>query len=292
MTRSRTAALVLCVCLTARAPEAQQAASAGAATCTASALGSFVAQARSGTARYQDQDAAIADGYRVVGPDFPGMGEHWLNVGILLAHQFDPAHPAILQYATVRGEPRLVGVVYALALLSNETPPEFPPCHGWHDHIGSVDDESLFDQQPSGHHGTGSRVAMLHAWVWLDNPDGLFASDNWVLPFIRVARVPPPALAGQTSAARALSLASGGAEYQAGVLRHVGLPDAADSTAIDAALAVAQDNVERLLRERDSSSLNTSDVAALSAIWRRMWSTIDAGVRSNVRERLRSLRDR
>ena len=59
----------------------------------------FVAAARSGTERYRDQQAAIEDGFRVVGPDFPGMGEHWIHIGRLLQARFDPARPSLLQYA-------------------------------------------------------------------------------------------------------------------------------------------------------------------------------------------------
>ncbi|MGH7627661.1 MAG: hypothetical protein ACREOJ_20390 [Gemmatimonadaceae bacterium] len=41
---------------------------------------------------------------------------------------------------------------------------------------------------------------MLHAWLWLPNPAGMFASDNWALPFVR-AGVPVP-LADPSAAAR------------------------------------------------------------------------------------------
>jgi hypothetical protein len=62
-------------------------------------------------------------------------------------------------------------------------------------------------------------IAVLHAWLWLENPAGLFATDNWALPWHRLG-IPPPewAVAG-SPAAMATALASGGEAYFATVLR-------------------------------------------------------------------------
>ena len=53
------------------------------ATVASSAAQRFVDLVRVATDRYHDRARAVADGYRLIGRDFPGMGEHWVNVGLL-----------------------------------------------------------------------------------------------------------------------------------------------------------------------------------------------------------------
>ena len=54
------------------------------------------------------------------------------------------------------------------------------------------------------------RLAILHAWVWAPNPDGVFVTDNWTLPFVRLGLVLPNA--DDRNASRAASLVTD-AEY-------------------------------------------------------------------------------
>ena len=62
----------------------------------------------------------------------------------------------------------------------------------------------------------GPRLAMLHAWVWMENPDGTFAQHNWALPFARSTISVPPDV--PEAAARALSLASGNEPFYSEML--------------------------------------------------------------------------
>ncbi|MGI8842870.1 MAG: hypothetical protein ACR2HZ_04155, partial [Gemmatimonadaceae bacterium] len=89
------------------------------------ALTAFVAGARQGTAPYRDRSEAVRAGFRRLGPDFPGMGEHWISAARVF-EEFDPARPSMLSYATIAGAPTLIGVVYARALLAGEEPPDTP----------------------------------------------------------------------------------------------------------------------------------------------------------------------
>src|SRR5262245_36673025 len=178
----RSAAIIVAMMLvTVRAPLSAQHHSAHGAPVVAglddSSIARFVAQARAGTDRYRDRTVAIDEGFRLVGPDFPGMGEHWINVARLLSARFDPGNPAMLQYADIDGRPTLVAVTYALALVGGDSAPAFPSRALWHQHRNTVDEESLIDQHVLDDSHRGGRIAMLHAWVWLENPDGLFQSD-------------------------------------------------------------------------------------------------------------------
>jgi hypothetical protein len=187
-------------------------------------VAAFVTSVRSATERYRHQATAIADGYRRIGPDFPSMGEHWLSVPLVVRGDVDPLHPPILEYITVAGEPVLAGVAYTQ--LVRDGPPRAPlpaPSSAWHYHAGSVDEESfiLGHAQGSGQmdSAAGPRVAVLHAWLWLDNPAGLFATDNWALPWHRLGIPPPPESDAPSPAGLAAALASGGESYFLTLLR-------------------------------------------------------------------------
>ena len=154
----------------------------------------FLEDARLGTAKYRDPSRALADGYRPMGPETPAMGQHWVHLGILVADRVDPAAPAILEYATVKGVPELVGIAFAVPLDSTESPPDTPlPAAFWHTHRGTLADEGLSGSHAGMSMGRGERVAVLHAWVWLPNPAGTFEAENWLLPLaIWVRGFAPP----------------------------------------------------------------------------------------------------
>lgn len=253
------------------------------------AIARFVAQARGGTERYRDRTVAIDEGFRLVGPDFPGMGEHWINVGRLLSARFDPANPAMLQYAEIDGQPTLVAVTYALALVDGDTTPGFPSRALWHQHRNTVDEESLIDQHVlDDSHRAGGRIAMLHAWVWLENPGGLFQSDNWRLPFERV-HLTPEGASIPSGAARALSLLTGGDVYHETAFTQIGGANGADSVAIRGAIARARTRADSVVKaHRDTDGM----VAGLSDVWRAMWDEIDATVSAEVRRNLLQVKGR
>lgn len=184
----------------------------------------FVTTVREATARYRDQAAAIADGYRQVGPDFPSMGQHWISMPLVVRNGVDPLRPPILEYVTVSGQPVLAGVAYVQLL--RDGMPESPlpaPASAWHYHAGSVDEESFILGHEGGAHTAGSggrpRVAVLHAWVWLDNPAGLFATDNWTLPWSRLGIAAPQGSEGPSPGGSAAALAAGGERYFLTLLR-------------------------------------------------------------------------
>jgi hypothetical protein len=211
----------------------------------------FVNTAREATARYRDRSAAIADGFRRLGPDFPGMGEHWIHPGRMVDGVIDAARPQALSYAMIDGRPHLLGAIYATPLGPGDAPPDAGPGAGhWHDHTGSIDEESvLLNHTPSAASATSDvRLAMLHAWVWLDNPDGTFAADNWSVPFVRLGLEPPPEPA--PAAARALSLAADGVAYYLLLFRALARPTPDEEAVVGARLGRARVLVRHRLHDR------------------------------------------
>jgi hypothetical protein len=89
--------------------------------------------------------------------DMGGMGVHYVK-GI--DDVLDPAAPEALVYELTDRGPRLVAVEYII-------PDEF---------VDPTDPPSLFGH--ALHHHSFLPVFILHAWVWKNNPAGMFADFN------------------------------------------------------------------------------------------------------------------
>jgi len=244
----------------------------------------LVAAARAGTARFQDRTVALDEGYRAVGPDFPGMGEHYVNMGLLLSATIDPAHPPVLEYVTIDGKPRLVGVAYAALVTDSAPQPGLPvPPGAWHTHSGTVDEESFLHHTHAS--GRGPRLAVAHAWIWLDNPAGLYETDNWALPCLRLGFTAPGGLSAD--AGRALALAAGATAYFTMLVRVVGEPDSAEQGRLSAVLdQAATDIARRVGRGLGTTPLPPALVPWLESAWRRTWAALLEAASPPVRARL------
>jgi hypothetical protein len=119
-------------------------------------------RARRASAAYRTLDAARAAGYADIDVVMPQMGRHFLKADLLDA-TFDPEHPELLVY-TPDGS-RLVAVEYAVPLSQSATPP-----------AGFTGDDDVWDRNET------FQLWTLHAWVWEDNPDGVFAAHNPRVP--------------------------------------------------------------------------------------------------------------
>ena len=246
------------------------------------ALDDFLAAARRGTARFRTPDSARAAGYRPVGPDFPGMGRHWVNPSLILRDTLDAAAPPVLEYAEIAGRVTLVGVAYAMLVRDGGRPPEGPaPTDRWHFHQGTVAEESFLRSHAGLHeHTAGPKIAVLHAWVWLDNPDGVLATDNWALPYARVGLDPPPTLSRSAARALALGADEGGRMYMEALLHAVGRPSDEEMAAL---AAVVQ-------RHHAMAHARASSTVALEACWHALWDDVRTVVRPEAWERLAAAR--
>lgn len=253
-----------------------------------SSVPTFVECARAGTERYRDRAVAIRDGYRRIGRDFPAMGEHWIRISLVFDGKFDASRPEVLNYVDIGGKPQLLGVGYAVPLLSGEAAPDGPAGpHVWHDHFRTVDDETLLPRHHT--HGSakdGPRLAMMHAWIWSPNPEGLFAADNWAIPLLRLNLTPPAEFS--IPAAKALSLLTGGREYvHASILAVTDVGE--HRVSVRAALDEAVQQVTVLVRAHRDTELEPSAAARLTRIWAELWRTIDATVPAEIAQKLAAL---
>lgn len=250
----------------------------------------FLAAARSGTARYQDRDAAIADGYRPLGPDAPGMGQHWISPALVLAGRFEPARPQILTYIMIGDRPVLAGVAYAIPTRGGEGAPNEPVGpSAWHYHGRTVDEESFL---PDHHHagegpGTDTRVAVLHAWAWMANPAGAFEPDNWTLPFVRLGMTPPPGAGPDTG--KALSLTSVGRPFYLTVLRDLCGLDTTSAVAAAAVLEARAAAIASWAATRRDRALTAEEGEWLQAQWVSLWRDIARAVPDSLGARFIAL---
>lgn len=234
-------------------------------------LTSFLQDLSESGRRFEDVRVAVAEGYRKLGPDFPGMGEHWVHPGLVIAGELDPAHPPVIGYTMVHGERRLVSFAYTRVLGPDESPPDAPfPHPAWHDHTGGVDEESLLLSGPMSmdEGGGGFRLSMVHVWLGVENPDGVLAQNNWMLPFLRAGVASPHHASSE--AARALSLATrDGMAFYDQLLREGVRLEAGQLDLAMSAFDEAGDSAEEWSAGRDP------DPAALEEIWSALWARLD-----------------
>jgi hypothetical protein len=133
--------------------------------------GDALAAVRAATAKYHRVDAAIAAGYRpsegcAASPE-GAMGRHYLNPALM--GSIDPARPAILLYVPTENGLRLAGVEWFQADADQDlaTDGDRPSLFG-----------QPFDGPMPGHEPGMPAHYDLHAWVWADNPSGVFAPWN------------------------------------------------------------------------------------------------------------------
>jgi hypothetical protein len=241
-------------------------------------LDSLISDASRETSRFADRGVAVADGYRRVGADFPGMGEHWVNVPMLLQNRIDPARPTLLTYADIAGRPTLLGIGFVIVTRGDTTPTSVPgwPTE-WHEHSGLLSEES------GAVIGTPRRdspthVWIMHVWTRLQNPAGQLTADNWSLPFVRVGVVAPSSV--DADVGRAASLTTGGDEFLRDALTDAGLRTPANAGVVDSAISAAKVRASAKL-------LPNADAGALRDVWMELAMALERVLGPNAREIVR-----
>ena len=119
-----------------------------------------IAQSRAHTDIYHDVNIAIEDGYLPTDVCVPGMGYHFVNPG-LIGGELSELTPQVLLYADSEEGLILVGVEYIVPATDS-----IPTLFDGVEFDGMIldADENAYDT--------------LHAWIWRNNKEGMFASHN------------------------------------------------------------------------------------------------------------------
>jgi hypothetical protein len=254
---------------------------------------------RATVARYEDHEAAVADGYRRFGRDLgPGnalMGEHWFLPGGS-RDSLGLERPSTLIYASIDGGMRLVGVAWSVFRRPGDPMPEgfTGDADRWHVHhmdrmaaaraMGRPLLERIVERRlERGKLGGGdgrTELTMLHAWTGLENPAGVFVNDNVALPYARLGLPLEWADPGDPAAARGVGLL---------------LPEACENgrmaEAASAACAEAAARVRGALEDAESGSLDPAAMNAVAAeAWRGYRKAALASLTPEQRERLAAMR--
>jgi hypothetical protein len=256
-------------------------------------------QLRLATERYRNHENAVADGFKRFGADGPLMGEHWYHPDRVKA-ELDLASPSTLQYAWIGEKRELVGVAYTLYRRPTDPMPEgFTGDEDhWHVHDLSKVARAIASERPfarflvdagirRGRVGAGdgrTHLTMVHAWPWLDNPDGPFAQRHRALPYLRAGFPASYASSGNEDAAWGVSLLMPGTcrgEVQrVNALAHLTTDQ---RSRLGAACATAEAEVHAVMRPTiPAETLN----ATASSAWRRYREAQAALLTAEQKERL------
>ena len=159
-------------------------------------LGELVGQldtVRQATEKYQDVEVALLDGYHVSLEEFPNMGAHFVNPERMKDGVFNPAEPEFLLYIQDEAEEwELVGTGFLLptSLVGEDHPDAFVgPLDNWHVHYSlclggrNISGSSTLEEcQERGGIWLPSFGWMIHSYVWVDNPLGVFGMWNPNIP--------------------------------------------------------------------------------------------------------------
>ena len=143
------------------------------------ASGDTVANARDATAAFQSPAAALAAGYELLTDasdiaciDQPGMGAmgiHYVKGALVQSGTIDAARPQALVYERTEGSQlRLVAIEYVTLQAGWDASHNAPPELFGH----------KFMLTPAGNRYGLPAFYSLHAWIWKDNPSGMFAMWN------------------------------------------------------------------------------------------------------------------
>ena len=254
--------------------------------------------ARKATERYQDHALAVANGYKLFGAEGPVMGEHWYHPD-LAKKPLDLEHPGTLQYATVNGRRVLVGVAYNVYQRPGEPLPEGFAGSTDHWHVHDVPNlaRTLVQDRPllrrivdrraqRGQIGAGdnrSQLVMVHAWLWSENPDGMFAQQHLALPYLRAGLPAAWAAPGNADAAWGVALVRNGCTHELNRLDRLARLSAGQKQDLGRACTEAATSVRAALA--NATSADALNVSAARA-WRKFARHRDGSLTDEQKRRL------
>ena len=126
---------------------------------------------------------------------------------------------------------------------------------------------------------------MFHAWLWMENPDGVLAQNNWALPFAKAGLEVPDMV--EPSLARAVSLWGSGSEYYQALLLRASSAEGEDRRVIVTAVERASAAVEGELGAGPQEGAEWS--RRVAAHWHGLWDRLEADLSRESWDRLKGV---
>ena len=239
-------------------------------------------------ARYQDFEVARREGWVKFGGDEPLMGEHWHldkdGPDYIDNQPLDFSRPSNLMYTDIGGRRVLTGVAFIVRIAPGDPVPDgfYGGADHWHVHDFEHAVEAALVDRPilrwlvngwidKNYRQKGDnrgRVAMVHAWVTLPNPDGVFANYNRTIPYLKLGLPVDYANGASTEAAQGLNLAS-----------KAGCVDAIDGRVWIANLSRATSKALHASCDAESAAIRTklkASAAEINDVAAQGWARFDA----------------
>ena len=161
---------------------------------------SVIARATAAISALHDSSALRTAGYGAIGfgagvKDLsPFQGQHWIQMARFLVNPpVDLTKPTFMMYLPIGDSLIPIGVAYTLRVPARAALPteiDGVPAE-WHSHVfcrglpgeGNALADGPDDCKARGGVAAAMQIAMVHTWT-VPNPDGPFAHDNPVLPYI------------------------------------------------------------------------------------------------------------
>ena len=175
-------------------------------------------------APYRDIRQARADGWRRTTAHVPLMGEHWARrhgVDYVVGDTLDLHRPSNLIYAEIGGRMELIAVSYVVRIGPDDPMPRgfSGPADVWHVHNLDQILAALGEKRPliarlgsrwvarNFAQDGNRRLAMVHVWLYGNNPAGVFENLNPTLPYRRLGLGPAYSDGASLDAAQGIALA-------------------------------------------------------------------------------------
>jgi hypothetical protein len=209
------------------------------------------------------------------------LGERWfLRLRPRQQARLDLRRPSALYYALVNGERVLAGVEYEVLLHSRDPVPEgfVGPGDRWRveerfgPRRGLPLNPAMRDaiaQERRGRSSWGNaygQIARLRAWLWLPNPDGVFAEQHRALPYLQAGLPASYVDRGDWDAAQGTALLQEGAcKNEAGAFRSL-VPDATRTQ-----LQILANTCQGAVRQVQAARNSTTSADAFNTVAARAW---------------------
>lgn len=157
----------------------------------------------------------------------------------------------------------------------------------WHYHSGNLEKEAhgIHAEQMQRSENAQMNLAMLHAWIWVENPGGVFSADNWALSYHRFGLKPPKEINPNVS--KAIFLADGNVDYFLKFIELIIEPETFNDARVRSVVSEYKSRINIILDQyKPGESLSIENNREISELWLDMWQQIKQNIAPDKWEKI------